>query len=92
MKERENRESWIRANDRPSCDGYQLISLFIFVFPLPGAVLALVQAPQDRIYLKKQQQDVFLLYKNSCQGAIPLDPLRSVERNHGEATVGRRGA
>ena len=33
---------------------------------------------------------MFLFHKNSCQGAIPLDPLRSGEENHGEATV-RRG-
>ena len=35
---------------------------------------------------------MFLIHKNSCQGAIPLDPLKSGEGNHGEATVGRRGA
>ena len=32
---------------------------------------------------------MFMLHKNSCQGAIPLDPLRSGEGNHGEATARR---
>ena len=36
MKERENRESWIRANDRPSRDAYQSISLYCFVLLLQG--------------------------------------------------------
>ena len=31
MKERENRESWIRANDHPPRDVYQSISLYFFV-------------------------------------------------------------
>ena len=61
----------------------------------PRAVFALAQAPQDQDILKRslnQQQDVFLLHKNSCRGEIPLDPLRSGERKHGEATAGRGGA
>ena len=33
---------------------------------------------------------MFLLYKNYCQGAIPLDPLKSGEGNHGEAERRRR--
>ena len=31
---------------------------------------------------------MFLLHKNSCQGAIPLDPLKGGEGQHGEDRSG----
>ena len=36
IKERENREFWIRANDHPSRDVYQSISLYFFILFIAG--------------------------------------------------------
>ena len=68
MKER-GKPGVLDTTDRPSRSAYQWISLYIFVFfvfLLPGFF------GFGRIW--KQE---FMLRINSCQGAIPLDPLKS---------------
>ena len=86
MKERENREFWIRQTTTL----LTMLSIDIFILSSPGFFrvrqnpdpartkrskgrLSPLPGPDKTGYLKKKQ-DVFLLHKNSCQGAIPLDP------------------
>ena len=90
MKERENRESWIRQTTAllaMSINRYLYISLYCHYRVASGApepeprLNQTVQGPSLPLprphgtgYLNQKKQDVFLLHKNSCQGESPLDP------------------